>query len=235
MNLQSQLNTQRGQILAANSSAQEAKASSFNPKSSNKETPTSNDRRGQTINAVDSQLPPPPQFNYTTEGTYEGETVRFALHGQVLNEEEKERIGDTNLILFGGGGGQCTGLRLYKKTDGARNGVWIGAGTIDGELPSDFDPIDGKFIANSGSGFVYAAITIDTIWGTVENVDIRTGLFVPESNNNITYFKIGFYRHTSANSVELTNYGCGSISVNVCRNWFVSRPPYYKTFVAFSG
>lgn len=125
--------------------------------------------------------------------------------------------------LGGGGGVGCVGLALYIK-DGE---VWIGAGTVAGDLPSDFDPADGKIIASSGSGDVWAEVNINDTTGDVVSVAVTGGGTTPNDAGTSFYYTLGNYSYTDE-APTVTNYGCGSLNVNVCRNWFVATAPFFS-------
>jgi hypothetical protein len=169
-----------------------------------------------------------PKFNYTTTGRYEGEMVGFAIEGQVLTEEEMQEVGLVNYIQF-----DYCGLGLYLNQTGPPdnriNQIWIGAGQIAQEIPSGFDPIKGKFIASSGSGYVWALIVINETSGSIVSVDVQNGGSIPEDTDTNFYYGLGYYSF-SGNKPQFTNYGCGSVSVAVCRNWFAAEPPKYSVF-----
>lgn len=128
----------------------------------------------------------------------------------------------------GGGGGACIGLALYTKTVGTTNQVWIGAGTVAGQLPDGFDPEEGKSIASGGLGNVWAEVNINDTTGEVVSVAVAGGSLVPNNTNTSFYYLLGYYEYSgNPQTPSITNYGCGSLSVIVCRNWFVSQAPYY--------
>jgi hypothetical protein len=130
-----------------------------------------------------------------------------------------------------GAAATCIGLALYIK-DGS---VWIGAGTIAFELPSGFDPSEGRLIANNGSGYVWAEVEISQQTGEVISRDIGSGGSEPSSTKNKYYYTLGYYEYEEG-SPNVINYGCGSIDVAVCRNWFAIQPnDYYRVFMARSS
>jgi hypothetical protein len=130
----------------------------------------------------------------------------------------------------GGGGKGCVGLALYTKTvgtgDSASTQVWIGAGTVAGKLPSDFDPSEGKSISSGGSGYVWAKVEIDEITGEITSVEVSSGGSTPQETNTSFYHTLGYYEYDGT-SPSIANYGCGSVEVSVCRNWFTDEPPFY--------
>lgn len=138
----------------------------------------------------------------------------------------------TNSYYEGGGGESCVGLALYTKTVGTppntTTQVWVSAGAVAGELPSGFDPIEGKVIATGGSGYVAVLVTINQSNGTIASVQVNGGYSsFPDDNNTDYYYVLGYYEYES-NEVNYSNYGCGSIEVRVCRRYFTndSDNPY---------
>jgi hypothetical protein len=116
----------------------------------------------------------------------------------------------------------CVGLGLYTKGQG----VWVGAGTIASELPSGFDPEDGKFIASGGSGYAWAEVEIDEETGEIVSVDVEGGNSVPDNTDTKFHYTLGYYEFGN-DAIPVTNYGCGSLQVTICRNWFAAEPPYW--------
>jgi hypothetical protein len=132
-----------------------------------------------------------------------------------------------------GGGGSlttCIGLALYNKTATTTNPetgetastrqVWINAGTVAG------DPQDEKLIASSGSGEVWIKIEINETNGSITSRKIESGSIIPVSTNTSFYYPLGNYNY-SETTPTVTNYGCGSVEVQVCRNWFSVEAPFY--------
>lgn len=160
--------------------------------------------------------------------------------GVVEGAQEGERIAslpsEGSYYEAVSGGGNCVGLALYTKTVGIEpditTQVWVDAGTVAGQLPDDFDPIDGKLIATGGSGDVWAFIEINENTGEIVSRGVSGGGFKPNNTNTNFYYGLGSYTYGEGGSVNISNYGCGSVDVNVCRNWFRSTPPFYG--VSFS-
>jgi hypothetical protein len=122
--------------------------------------------------------------------------------------------------------GTCIGLNLYIKPVGELVEVWIGAGTVAGDLPSDFDPAEGKSMAGSGSGNVWAEVNINGTTGDIVSVAVEGGGTTPNDTDTSFYYTLGNYSYTDG-VPTITNYGCGSLDVTVCRNWFASEAPIY--------
>ena len=145
----------------------------------------------------------------------------------------------TQEVVQGGGVAQnCVGLNLYTKTneDGDQE-VWIGAGTIAGQVPDDFDSIEGKLVASGGDGFVWAEVEIDENLGTIVSVDAKNGKIIPNNTNTKFHYPLGAYEqieNDNEGNIRFTveNYDCGSVDVTICRNWFRSTAPFYG--VSFS-
>jgi len=177
-----------------------------------------------------------PQFNYTTDAKYNGEDVRFTISGQVLTPEEEAQFGDINYIDLGGDG-SCNVLNLYTKNFGTApdpivKQVWVDSGSVGNEIPSGFDPLEGKLIAQDGFGYVWVKVDINEINGEITAVSVDRSETIPADTNTTFYYLLGYYKYeedTNGNSiVTISNYGCGSLNVEICRQWFVLNPPFYK-------
>lgn len=131
----------------------------------------------------------------------------------------------------GGGEAPCIGLNLYVRIVQEDQEVWVGAGTIAGQLPSDFDEALGKSIASGGSGNVWVEVNINDKTGEIDSVAVSGGGATPESTDTSFYYTLGYYEYNDG-TPAVTNYGCGSLDVTICRNWFTGNPPFYG--VAFS-
>jgi hypothetical protein len=184
------------------------------------------ERKTKTPSQLEDQSAANNLFNYTTRGSYEGQEVRFALNGQVLTPEEANEFGNINYIEFGGGGVSCVGLALYAQTIGTTTSVWISSGTIAGQIPIGMDSIIGQFISSAGSGQVWAEIIINPTNGDLVSVGIGSGSSVPSGSSSNFYYALGAYTFNGS-SPTITNYGCGSLNVNICRNWFATEEPFY--------
>ena len=141
-------------------------------------------------------------------------------------QRAREPIADLTQIDRGGGVDSCVGLALYKKTIGTTTQVWISAGTVAGDLPSGFDPAEGKSIAGGGSGNVWAEVNINGTTGDIVSVAVTGGGTTPNDTDTSFYYTLGNYSYT-VGVPTITNYGCGSLDVTVCRNWFASEAPFY--------
>ena len=134
----------------------------------------------------------------------------------------------------GGGEGTCIGLNLYTRVVGGSKQVWVGAGTVAGDLPSGFDSAEGKSIASSGSGDVWAEVNVSQTTGEVVSVVVTGGGTTPPDSDTAYYYTLGNYLYTDGVPTT-TNYGCGSVDVRVCRNWFAAESPYYGVSVTRCG
>ena len=138
------------------------------------------------------------------------------------------------------------GLALYTKTesvptlneDGEDTGfsedtkqVWIGAGTVAGQIPSGFDPEEGKVIASEGSGNVWAELNIDQETGEIVSIAVTGGSETPTNTNTAYYYTLGYYEY-DGDSPSVINYGCGSLQVTICRNWFAAVSPFYGVSIS---
>ena len=129
-------------------------------------------------------------------------------------------------------GGTCVGLALYTKTTVGTppvTVVWIGAGTVAGDLPSGFDPVEGKSIASSGSGDVWAEININNS-GEITSRSVQKGTYISDPKR----YLLGNFVYNGS-SPEVTNYGCGSVDASVCRNWYASEEPFYSMLLTRCG
>jgi hypothetical protein len=152
-----------------------------------------------------------------------------------LGELEPDPV--VSIAQEGAAGATCIGLSLYTKSTGGSNSqsqVWISAGTVGGELPSDFDESDGKNIANGGSGNVWAEVNIDQEDGSIVSVAVAGGASTPNNTNTSFYYTLGFYEY-DGNTPTVTNYGCGSVEVTICRNWFAAESPFYGVRLSRCG
>lgn len=124
----------------------------------------------------------------------------------------------------------CIGLALYVK----EGDVWIGAGTVAGQLPSGFDPEKGKSIASGGSGNVWAKVEINGSTGEVNSASVESGSSTPNNTDTSFYYTLGYYEYSNE-SAKVTNYACGSVDVTVCRNWFAKTSPFYGVSMTRCG
>jgi hypothetical protein len=125
----------------------------------------------------------------------------------------------------------CIGLALYIKSVGTPPvaEVWIGAGTVGGDLPSGFNSLEGKSIASSGFGSVWAEVNVNNS-GEITSKTIESGGY----SSDPTRYLLGYYEYVDG-SPRVTNYGCGTIDVSVCRNWYASEEPFYTVFLTRCG
>ena len=114
-------------------------------------------------------------------------------------------------------------LGLYNNN----NNVWIKAGNVANELPAGFDSQNGVFIASNGNSYVWAKIEINDSTGEINSREISSGTTVPSNTNTSFYYTLGYYEYRVDGTPILTNYGCGSLDVTVCRNWFAAEAPFY--------
>jgi hypothetical protein len=165
-----------------------------------------------------------PTQNTTALGTASSSQLSFqtpktrAQYGSIKYKPE--------VAVAGGGGGDCVGLQLVRKTIGGSVQVWVTAGSIAGKLPNLMDPIDGISIAFSGEGIVYGRIEIDEISGEVKEADMITRTSQPEDTGTLFHTAIGSFKYEN-NEVLIVNYGCGSIDITQCRRWYASEAPFF--------
>jgi hypothetical protein len=182
--------------------------------------------RGRTIAPILSGLSPSGVGDFAPQ-----------IFNQQNNETVQRSAGDpiSDLTLDGGGavggGDSCVGLALYIKTVGTppntTQQVWVGAGTVAGQVPSGFDPADGKSIANSGSGDVWAEVNIDVSNGNITSVAVNGGGSTPQNTDSSFYISLGSYSYTNG-TPRVSNFGCGSVYATICRIPFRSQAPFYK-------
>ena len=155
-------------------------------------------------------------------------THSAVIEGAVGNERQGTLPPENGYYEAGGGGGDsCVGLALYTKTVGTTTQVWISAGTVGGELPSGFDPEEGKNIANSGSGDVWAEVNISGSTGDIVSVSVTGGASTPPNSSTSFRYTLGYYFY-DAGTPQIANYGCGSVTAAICRNWFATSSPFYQ-------
>jgi len=145
---------------------------------------------------------------------------------------------ELEFMPIGSGGGRCPiQLFSYKRPGTDENTppeVWATLGNIAGLTENDVpgyseDGPEGWFIASSGSGNVYIEITVDQETGSNQAVSADfviqdTAPETPQDGTKI-YVPIGSFEY-DGNSVSITPDG-GSISLQMCRNWFAAESPFF--------
>jgi hypothetical protein len=152
-------------------------------------------------------------------------------------ERETELPSKSSYYEAGGEGGSCFGLGLYVKTpdsEDAPQEVWVGAGMIANQIPSGFSETDGKNISNGGSGYVWGEVNIDQETGEIVSVAVDGGGETPEDSDTAFYYTLGYYEYNE-DSPTVTNYGCGSLDVVICRNWYAAEAPFYGVTINRCG
>lgn len=129
----------------------------------------------------------------------------------------------------GGGGETCIGFGLYENN----GGVWVNSGTVNGEVPNGFGD-DGKSIASGGSGDAWVEVVINEETGEIVSTAVTGGGETPEDDETTFYYTLGRYEFVDG-SPEVTNYGCGSVEVTICRNWFAAEAPFYGVTITRCG
>jgi hypothetical protein len=140
----------------------------------------------------------------------------------------------------GGGGASCIGLGLEVRTVGNSDPpvyqIWANPGTINGDTPPGMDSQEGKLVATGGSGQVWAEVEVNQETGEVTGVDLDSGSSTPENSDDKYYYALGNYEFPGGDDPPtVTNYGCGTIDVRVCRNWFAAESPYYGVTLTRCG
>jgi hypothetical protein len=97
---------------------------------------------------------------------------------------------------------------------------------VAGGIPEGLDPSYGKYLADSGSGNAWVEVNIDGNTGEIVSVAVAGGGSTPQNTNTSFYLTLGYYEY-NGDSPSITNYGCGSVEVTVCRNWFAAESPFY--------
>jgi hypothetical protein len=155
-------------------------------------------------------------------------THSTVIEGAAGNERAGSLPSDDAYYL-GGGGGSCFGLGLFVKTVGegenATQQVWVSPGSVGGKTPPGFGE-EGKNIANGGSGQVWAEVNINDQTGEIVSVAVDGGGQTPTNSDTAKYLTLGSYEY-DGKSAKVTNWGCGSVNVTVCRNWFTNQAPFY--------
>jgi len=88
------------------------------------------------------------------------------------------------------------------------------------------DDIDGKVIATGGSGDVWTEVVISQTTGEVVSVALTGGGDTPDGDDTTYYLTLGHYEFDDE-EVNISNYGCGSVMAQICRNWFAAEEPYF--------
>jgi hypothetical protein len=194
-------------------------------------------KAAQRIEEVTSSSPIPPStaddkfqnFNYLTQGTYNGKTVKFSLAGQVLSDEQEDEIPadllSKTFIEFAGGGKDFA-FGLYVTTiiinDQPQSRVGVEYGEINGEPPESMvisgDP---EFLLDPpNNGFVYAAIEFNGSGEIIERT-IDSGQTIPEDTETIAHVSIG--KIAKINNVHsiISQHHAGNINIRrygMCSN-----------------
>jgi hypothetical protein len=158
-------------------------------------------------------------------------THSVVIEGATGNERQGTLPPENGYYEAGGGGGSsCVGLQLFSKTVGTppstTTQVWISPGTVAGQVPTGFDPSDGKSISSSGSGEVWAEVNIGATTGEVVSVAVSGGSETPTNTSTSFYYALGYYAYDEG-VPTISNYGCGGVEITVCRNWYAAEAPWY--------
>jgi hypothetical protein len=184
-------------------------------------------------NIAETTKQEPLKFNYLTEGTYKGETKKFALTGAVVSAEaEAELTGEIlteNFIEFGG----CNELTIYSKSVGEAPNisyeVWIHKGAVNGLYPPYFNNGDFSVFNGSGFGVVWLKIILNEggyITGSEIGYSQSTNT-APSNTNTNFYYLLGSYNYAQDGTVTVYNPSCGNLDAIPCRSWFALTAPYY--------
>jgi len=160
---------------------------------------------------------------------YLDNTFSGVVEGATDGERTTSLPAETDYYIGGGSGDTCA-LGLYTKSVGTAENpqfqVWVYPGIVAGQLPSGMDPIEGKNIANGGSGDVWAEVVVNQTTGSVTSVNVTGGSNTPDNSDTSFYLTLGYYEY-NGDSSSVSNYGCGSVDATICRNWFAAEAPFY--------
>lgn len=162
--------------------------------------------------------------------------VKIGVHAT----PERRRNNDTKVeitltpdpVTVSGGG--CNGFELTAGGTASALKVNVSSATIAGQEPSGFTAGSKEFSVSS-SGVIYAQITVNSTTGAISARALNNGLSLPANTATVFYEQIGTYTVTGtgdARSVSVANSRCGSLSVNICRNWYAATAPFFG--VSFS-
>lgn len=102
--------------------------------------------------------------------------------------------------------------------------------TIAGDTPSGFSDGLKPFTISSGSGVIYAKMTINATTGVVSAVAVEQGSSTPTDTSTVFYEQLGGYSVTgSGGSAVISAYNTryGPVAATICRNWYAAEAPFY--------
>jgi hypothetical protein len=132
-------------------------------------------------------------FNYYTEGTYQGNTVKFTLAGEVVNPQDEDKLDQSTEFIEFAGGGSDYAFKLYATTTGGQNPqprIGVIYGEVNEQPPSGMTTSSPFLISPANNATVYLDITFDT-GGSVQNTAISSGSSVPSNTETKLYVSLG--------------------------------------------
>jgi len=163
--------------------------------------------------------------------------VRIGVHAtpeRRRNNDTKVEITLTPDPVTVSGGGGCNGFELTAGGTPADLKVNVSSALIAGQEPSGFTAGSKEFSVSS-SGVIYAQITVNSTTGAITGRALNYGSSTPANTATVFYEQIGTYTVTGigdARAVSVANSRCGSVYVNICRNWYAATAPFFG--VSFS-
>ena len=136
--------------------------------------------------------------------------------------------------VLGGGGGGCNGFELTAGGTASALKVNVSSSTIAGQEPSGFTAGSKEFSV-SASGVIYAQVTVNSTTGAITARALNNGSSRPANTATVFHEQIGTYTVTGtgdARSVSVSNSRCGPVSVNICRNWYAAKAPFFGVSIS---
>jgi len=117
---------------------------------------------------------------------------------------------------------------------GGSKGVDVLESELGGAVPSGFTDGVKSFTVSSGTGVIYAKLTISGTTGNVTARAVEKGSALPANTETTFHALIGRYTVTgsgSSKSVTVFNYRYGPIPATICRNWFAAEAPFHTVIL----
>jgi len=162
--------------------------------------------------------------------------VKIGVHAT----PERRRNNDTKVeitltpdpVTVSGGG--CYGFELTAGGTPSALKVNVSSALIAGQEPSGFTEGSKEFSVSS-SGVIYAQITVNSTTGAITGRALNYGSSTPANTATVFHEQIGTYTVTgtgNARAVSVSNSRCGSVYVNICRNWYAATAPFYGVSIS---
>jgi hypothetical protein len=132
-------------------------------------------------------------------------------------------------VTAGGGGDGGVEMPFELFSTGG-NKLKIRESTVSGEVPDGFADGVKEFTVSTGSGVIYAKLTIDDTEGSVVSVTLEQASEMPVDAPPIYHEQIGSFTVTgsgAAAEISANNLRFGPIPVTICRNWFTAEAPFH--------